>query len=308
MDYREGRPALQHARRTRRRQIRPGPPSGLELSRDAGAVCSSRMRVACCQLNIAWEDRAANWERARTLLGAAQLAPGSLFVLPEMFPTGFSMNVGVAAENSPYPTEDFLRRAALEHKIFVVGGFAALDHNGVARNQAVVTSPEGRILARYNKIHPFTLGGEAQHYAAGTEIVSFDWNGCRTTLFICYDLRFPEVFRAAAVEGTQLFVVIANWPAKRDGHWVTLLQARAIENQAYVVGVNRCGTDPHFVYSGRSVIVDPHGAILVEIVNEEGVRAADLDLEALQQWRQGFPALPDMHWRPWAPHLRASIP
>lgn len=261
------------------------------------------MKLACCQLDIAWENPKANWDKARALLAAAQLPAGSLFVLPEMFPTGFSMNVGSVQETAPFQTEDFLRRLATEHGLFVMGGFAALDSGGLSRNQAVVLSPNGETVARYNKIHPFTLGGEAQHYTAGAEIVSFDWNGCQTTPFICYDLRFPEIFRAAASSGTELFLVIANWPAKRDMHWVTLLQARAIENQAYVVGVNRCGADPKHVYSGRSLIVDPHGTILVEIGDQEGVVSADVDFEALRCWRKDFPALSDMHWRPWAPHL-----
>lgn len=279
----------------------------MQLCHFGGGVCFLPMRVAFGQMDLAWENPAVNWERVRTLLKAAALPPGSLFVLPEMFPTGFSMNVSVAAEKPPFPTEAFLCAVAAEHRLFIIGGFAVFDEAGQPRNQAVAVSPEGRVLTRYHKIHPFTLGGEAEHYVAGSEIVSFDWDGCRTTPFICYDLRFPEIFRAAAGEGTELFVVMANWPAKRESHWLTLLQARAIENQAYVVGVNRCGTDPYFVYSGRSVIVDPFGAILADLSGEEGVRGADLDLESLRKWRQGFPALPDMHWRPWAPHLRASV-
>ncbi len=255
------------------------------------------MKLACCQLDIVWENPTANQDKVRKLAGSAGLPPGSLVVLPEMFPTGFSMNVGTVQENAPYPTEEFLRAIAREHRLFVMGGFAAVAEDGRPRNQAVVLSPEGRTVARYNKIHPFALGGEAQHYAAGTEIVTFDWQGSVAAPFICYDLRFPEIFRAAVRKGAQLFLVIANWPVKRDMHWVTLLQARAIENQAYVVGVNRCGADPKFVYSGRSMIVDPHGTILSQIGNEEGIITAEADFDALECWRKDFPALQDMHWR-----------
>jgi predicted amidohydrolase len=153
------------------------------------------------------------------------------------------------------------------------------------------------VVARYNKIHPFTLGGESQHYAAGEDLVLTEWAGCKVAPMICYDLRFPELFRSAVRRGAQLFTVIANWPVKREQHWVTLLQARAIENQAYVIGVNRCGTDPKHVYSGRSMIVDPHGNILAEIGNREGMIEAAIDVAALEAWRKDFPALQDIHWR-----------
>lgn len=112
--------------------------------------------------------------------------------------------------------------------------------------------------------------------------------------FICYDLRFPEIFRAAALGlGSELLVVIASWPIKRAQHWVTLLQARAIENQAYVIGVNRCGTDPNFTYPGRSMVVDPHGVILVDASDVEGTVSARLDRARVASWREQFPALRD---------------
>ena len=115
--------------------------------------------------------------------------------------------------------------------------------------------------------------------------------------FICYDLRFPEIFRTAVRQGAEMFVVIANWPNRREMHWVRLLEARAIENLAYVVGVNRTGKDPKLVYSGRTMIIDPHGTILVEAGDLEGVIAADIDPAAVRNWRRDFPALRDMHWK-----------
>jgi len=114
--------------------------------------------------------------------------------------------------------------------------------------------------------------------------------------FICYDLRFPELFRMAVRQGAQLYVVIANWPASRVHHWVTLLQARAIENQAYVVGVNRCGSDPKVAYAGRSLVVSPRGVILADAGGGERVLSAELDLAALQAYRAEFPVLQDMRW------------
>jgi len=132
--------------------------------------------------------------------------------------------------------------------------------DGRARNKALIFSPAGELIAFYAKMRPFTPGGESDHYVAGERPVAFGWNDCMVSPFICYDLRFPELFReAAAAHQPELFVVIANFPEKRIGHWVPLLQARAIENQAYVVGVNRVGSDPYSTYGGSSLIIDPTG-------------------------------------------------
>jgi omega-amidase len=130
--------------------------------------------------------------------------------------------------------------------------------------------------------------------AAGTEIVEFDWQGCRVAPFNCYDLRLPELFRAAVRRGTQLFVVIANRPTRRSDHWITLLQARVIENQAWVVGVNRCGSDPKHSSPGRSLVVDHQGVVRMDLGYTERLERIDLDLGALEAWRAEFPALKDM--------------
>lgn len=252
------------------------------------------MKVASCQLDIVWEDKPANYAKVRQLVRDARLDPGTLLVLPEMFSTGFSMDLAATREDNPSSTESFLAGLAAERELFVLGGLAVTSVDGRVRNQAVVFSPKGALLTRYSKIQPFTLGGESQHYAAGAEIVDFDWQGCKVAPFVCYDLRFPELFRAAVKRGAQVFVVIANWPARRVDHWLTLLRARAIENQAYVVGVNRCGADPKSSYPGRSVVVDPHGIIRLDLGQGEGIASIELDLASLEQWRAEFPALKDM--------------
>jgi omega-amidase len=254
------------------------------------------MRVICCQWNLVWENKSANFEKVRGLLRSAQAAAGSLVVLPEMFSTGFSMNVGQVQEGNPSETEDFLREVAKEWSVYVLAGLVAAGEDGRARNQAVAISPEGQLLARYSKIHPFSLGGESACYAAGTEVVLFRWQGLTVAPIVCYDLRFPEVFRTAVRRGAQLFAVMANWPIKREMHWVTLLQARAIENQAYVVGVNRCGTDLKFTYPGRTLVVDPHGKVLADAGQEELALSVEVDPQVLESWRKEFPALQDMHW------------
>jgi predicted amidohydrolase len=241
-----------------------------------------------------WENKLANFARVEALLHKAGPERGSLVLLPEMFATGFSMNVSATRESPKQETLEFLRNAAQRLGIFLLAGVvtAAKGHKGF--NQAAVFSPNGEELARYTKMQPFAPGGEADNYDAGPEPLLFSWQGFTVAPFICYDLRFPEHFRAAARRGAQLFTVVANWPVARIQHWVTLLQARAIENQAYVAGVNRVGHDPKLVYTGRSLIVSPKGEILADAGNDESVISAEVDPAELESYRRDLPFLRDM--------------
>ncbi len=253
--------------------------------------------VYCVQLNIEWENRAANFARVEALLQATPPPAGSLVVLPEMFATGFSMNVDTVRETQAQETARFLAELARRRQVFVTGGLVdaeAAEARGRPGNLSVTFDPSGREVARYAKLQPFTPGGESQHYHAGSKIASWSWQGFTVAPFVCYDLRFPEHFRAAARAGAELITVIANWPAGRIQHWVTLLQARAIENQAYVAGVNRCGTDPQLSYCGRSLIVSPRGGILADAGHGESVVHAPIDRDALLSYRRDFPFLRDM--------------
>jgi omega-amidase len=252
------------------------------------------MVVACCQLDIAWEDKERNHARVAALLDTAPLPRGSLLFLPEMFATGFSMNVERTTEGTERKSERFLAGLARERGLHIVAGVVTTAVDGRGRNEAVVFDPSGREQARYCKLHPFTYGGESRLFASGEHVVTFEWSGCTVAPFVCYDLRFPEAFRLAVRKGAQLLAVIANWPVEREEHWLTLLRARAIENQAYVVGANRCGTDPRLRYSGRSLIVDPRGEVLAEGGSGEGIVRAEVDLGALDTYRRTFPALGDM--------------
>jgi predicted amidohydrolase len=254
------------------------------------------MRVACCQFDIAWEDKPANYQRVAQRVREAKLAPGTLLLLPEMFATGFSMNAETIAETVDGPTAQFLARLARESGIHVLGGIVLANENSGARprNEALLFAPSGEPVCRYAKVHRFSFAGEDQHYAAGDTPVSCRIDGFKVQPTICYDLRFPELYRAPNVRGNELICVIANWPAARVAHWTALLTARAIENQAYVAGVNRCGRDPNVEYSGRSQVIDPRGEVLADAGNGEGVITAELDLEALREYRETFPALDDV--------------
>lgn len=252
------------------------------------------MQVVAVQPDIVWEDKSANFERVRGQLAGANIEPGALIVLPEMFATGFSMSVAGIVETEDGPTHAFLAEIARHYQATVIGGIVTRSGDGRGLNQAVAIDPDGNLLARYSKIHPFSFAGETDHYAGGDEVVTFSWQGLRVAPFVCYDLRFPEIFRHAARRGAELLVVMANWPEPRDTHWRALLPARAIENQCYLVGVNRVGSDPKVPYAGHSVILDPKGEPLATAGSQPEVISAQLDRDALVAYRQKFPALADM--------------
>ena len=251
------------------------------------------MNVFAIQLNTVWENKQANFARAQTQIELAAPPPSSLVVLPEMFACGFSMNTALIADGPERETEAFLSGIALRYRICVLGGVARRIPDGRAFNEAVAFGPDGAECARYCKLHPFSLAGEDAHYTAGKDIVTFPWEGFSVAPAICYDLRFPELFRNAVRRGATLFCVIANWPSVRHDHWTTLLRARAIENQCCVAAVNRCGTDPKHEYAGGSLIIDSRGRTLAEAGSEECVVRAELNPQDVAEWRREFPALRD---------------
>lgn len=252
------------------------------------------MNVHLVQYDILWEDKAANHAKVAAMLDAARPAPGGLIVLPEMFSTAFSMKLEVTAQTADREDEVLLADLARKHQCGVIGGVVSPVENGKARNESVAFGPAGALLGRYVKMQPFMLGGEGDGHHAGEKVITFPWQGFTVAPLVCYDLRFPEHFRSAVKLGANLMVVIASWPVKRYHHWLTLLQARAIENLAYVVGVNRTGSDPHLNYNGRSVVVSPHGHIIADAGEGEGVTTATIKLAEVEEWRAYFPALRDI--------------
>jgi len=252
------------------------------------------MRVICCQFDIAWEDKAANCARVRALLEAHGPPPGSLVLLPETFATGFSMNIPGIAEPPGGPTSAFLAETAFRLRCYVIGGLVTACRGGKGLNEAAAFSPAGQEIARCAKMHPFTFAGEDKHYESGRVPALFDCGEFRAAVFICYDLRFPEVFRRAVQAGAQLLVILANWPRQRHDHWLALLKARAIENQACVAGVNRTGRDPSNEYAGGSIVLDPQGAVLAQAGEDDCAIGAELNLGSLLEYRRRMPFLSDI--------------
>lgn len=252
------------------------------------------MKLYAVQHDILWEDKPANFERVSSMLAKASPTPGSLIVLEEMFATGFTKNLSATREPAAGETESFLRDLALRYQCCVIGGLVGCGEGDKGRNESLAITPDGTELARYVKMQPFSAGDEHLVHEAGNRVVTFEFGGFRIAPLVCYDLRFPELARDAVKQGANLIIYIASWPIKRVQHWVTLLQARAIENLAWVVGVNRCGTDPSFTYPGRTLVVDPHGHIVADAADREGVLEATLDPAIASQWRSDFPALRDI--------------
>ncbi len=242
------------------------------------------MLLAACQFDIAWEQKATNLAAVRGMLRSAALPSETLVALPEMFATGYSMNVAAICDDGKE-----VAALAREFGVWLIAGVVRQNAAGRGLNEALMVSPEGVERERFCKLHPFPLASENQHFDAGQRVVAVRCSGCIVSPMICYDLRFPEGFRTAVGSGAELFVVIANWPANRHDHWRTLLAARAIENQAYVLGVNRCGSDPNANYAGGSMMFDPRGKILAEAGPEPCVLRAEINIADLIHYRKDFP-------------------
>ena len=198
------------------------------------------MKVAAVQMDIAWHDRPVNHDKAKRLAAQAREAGADLLVLPEMFSTGFSMDTSITPEPLEGATPTLLRTLARDLDMVVVGGFVLERDNGGPQNVSLAVDRNGNDLALYAKIHQIGLLGEDGSYDPGDWPVVFKLEEMNATCFVCYDLRFPELFRAV-VDQCGLILVIASWPAARQSHWDLLLRARAVESQCFVVGVNRVG-------------------------------------------------------------------
>lgn len=255
------------------------------------------MLVAGIQHDIVWEDPAATHDHVAPLIARAAGAGAELIVLTEMFSTGFSMATDRTAQPVGGPSTRFLQERAAAHGAWVGATLPELrPGHDRPHNCFVLAGPDGT-THRYAKIHPFTYSGEHEHYAAGSGHVTVTLGGLRVTLFVCYDLRFADEFWATAV-GTDVYLIPANWPRSRREHWSALLRARAVENQAYVVGVNRVGRGGKLDYAGDSAVLDPLGRPLATAAEDETVLLAEVTAERVETVRADYPFLQDRRAHP----------
>ena len=259
------------------------------------------MKIAAIQHDVVWEDPAANFARLEPMIGAAAGAGARIVVLTEMYATGFSMDAERIAEPEDGPSSSFLIDQAMAHGLWV---YASVPERrpagGRPRNVGILAAPDGS-ARRYAKIHPFSYAGEHEIYDAGTETVTLTIDDgdeqLRVSLFVCYDIRFGDDFWMLAPE-TDCYLVVANWPEPRRLAWQSLLQARAIENPAYVVGVNRVGEGGGSVYAGDSRIVDPLGEVLASGARGEALLVVDVHAATVASVRGRFPFLRDRRTYP----------
>lgn len=247
-----------------------------------------KLKVALLQKDIVWGDPVKN---RKNLSNAMELCgKADLYILPEMFSTGFCSKSQFFAEPSGNSSLEWMKECASRFNAAIAGSIA-IDEGGIHYNRFYFVKPDGA-TEFYDKRHLFTYGGEDNFFKGGKERRIVEYNGFRILLQVCYDLRFPVFSRN--MKDYDLAVYVASWPASRAEVWSALLKARAIENQCYVIGVNRVGDDPESHYSGNSTAIDAYGHTVAACTPEkEETVCAELDLAELEEFRKKFPVLED---------------
>lgn len=244
------------------------------------------MKLALAQMDVFWEDKEKNKITCEGFIKKAKEAGVDIIAFPEMTLTGFSQNVSKIGEVNE-ETINWFKSKSLEYDICTCFGYV---ESGLekGKNKLAVISKEGKMINTYTKIHPFSYSGEDKYYEGGSEINLFKLQDADISTFICYDLRFPEIFQIASKKA-QLIIVIANWPKIRSDAWKALLKARAIENQCFIAGVNRVGSEDGLEYSGDSMIIDPKGNILKSSSDKEELLIEEIQISEVYKIRDRFP-------------------
>ena len=246
------------------------------------------MKISIIQQDIVWAEVEKNIRKADSIINS--LPEADIYILPEMFSTGFCTVPDGIAEEAEGQTLQWMKAKSSKMNAAIAGSLAVKE-KGQYYNRLYFVHPDGTVN-QYDKKHLFTYGGEHEHFTAGNERVVVNFRGVRILLEICYDLRFPIWSRNHG--DYDMILYVASWPSVRMGAWKSLLVARAIENQCYVAGVNRIGKDPSNEYAGGSMVIDPYGKIIAEC--EDGVEmssSAEIDMDMLEAFRAKFPVLND---------------
>lgn len=253
-----------------------------------------KLKIALGQLNIEYAQPEKNFAKVKHTIAEAANHNADVVVLPEMWNTGYALSrLGELADVAGQKTRKLLEKAAADYKVDIVGGSVATSKNGQYFNTTYIVDRTGKTISSYDKVHLFGLMSEDQYLTAGEKENYFTLAGVQGASFICYDLRFPEWIRTVARHGSEILYFPAEWPAERIPQWKRLLQARAIENQAFVIAVNRVGDDPNNHFNGHSIIVDPLGNILVDAGEAEQVCYGVVDLTQIRTVRGPIPVFKD---------------
>lgn len=249
----------------------------------------NELKIAVIQADLYWENKSANFAHLEELI-TSNSESVDLIVLPEMFATGFSMNAEELAEPMNLHTIKWMKLMAKSTGAFVVGSFIVKEGESFF-NRLLVVDAKGKIVCQYDKQYLFPLSFEHSKFTPGQSVVLFELKGFKIKPQICYDLRFPESSRYTKETPQDVLLYVANWPAKRKKHWNTLLQARAIENQSFVIACNRIGEDGNdLVYGGESQFLAPDGEVIRKSTSEE-VIVVTLQKDSLLTYREKFPVL-----------------
>jgi len=244
------------------------------------------------QYNPEWEDKEKNKEKIVSLVDK-KVDEGSLVIFPEMTLTGFTMKASKFAEKLNGESFQFFSNLAKDNKVTILAGIIE-NENANYFNSLIHLDLSGKLISKYRKIHPFSFSTEDKHYKKGKRTVITEIDDWKVGLSICYDLRFPELYRLYGKRRVELIVNIANWPNARIEHWRTLLKARAIENQCFIAGVNRVGNDPKLHYPGLSSLFDPMGNEVISSADQEQVITTEIDRTKVDEVRKTFPFLNDI--------------
>lgn len=251
------------------------------------------MKIALVSLDQVWEDKLVNQLRCQDYIEQASKFEVELVIFPEMTLTGFSMNTKLIGERLDLsPTIKFFIQQAMQNSISIAFG-VVIEMQEKATNNLIVIDKSGILVANYAKIHPFSFSGENNYYSAGNELITAEMSDATIGLTICYDLRFPEIFQVLS-SNCNLIITIASWPENRLRHWKSLLQARAVENQLFMVGVNRSGIDGNKLnYVKSSLVFDPMGENLEPMHSFNDMDVYDIPLKFVQLVRSSFPVKQD---------------
>lgn len=250
--------------------------------------------VALAQMAVIRGRPDANTATVEALAAQAAEQGAHLMLLPELWPTGYDLDraaqTAAPLDGGPFATMSGLAR---QHRLYIAGTALEANPAGQPFNTAALFGPDGALAGAYRKVHLFPPMGEREAMAPGASLPAFDLPWGRAALAICYDLRFPELWRHYTQAGAHAILIPAEWPARRAEHWRVLLRARAVENQLFVMGCNRAGADADGEFAGHSAAVDPWGQVLVEGGWEPGLFLATLDLDQVARTRRQFPFLED---------------
>ncbi|OIK14842.1 carbon-nitrogen hydrolase [Bacillus sp. MUM 116] len=253
-----------------------------------------KLKISCLQMDIAFGDPNKNFQTADKLIQQAIAENPDIIVLPELWTTGYDLTrLDEIADKGACESIDFLKNAAKKYKVNFVGGSVANRGENGVKNTLLIINKDGTLVHQYSKLHLFKLMDEHLYLKSGNEKGLFELEERSFAGMICYDIRFPEWIRTHTAQGAEALFVVAEWPAPRLYHWRTLLIARAIENQCFVIACNRAGSDFNNQFAGHSMIIDPWGEIITEAGNDEEILSAEIELDRVNEIRKQIPIFED---------------